>query len=95
MAIKELDESFLWYEERREGLGERFISFIDKAFQLIELASERFPLKAKSFREFVVDKFPYVIVYEYIEEEQKIIVLHVFHTKRNPKFKFRRHQNSK
>lgn len=32
MAIKELDESFLWYEERREGLGERFISFIDKLF---------------------------------------------------------------
>ncbi|MBE0638483.1 MAG: type II toxin-antitoxin system RelE/ParE family toxin [Bacteroidales bacterium] len=89
--MKELDASFLWYEERREGLGDRFISIIDKAFHLIELSPERLPLKAKSFREFVVDKFPYVIDYEYIEEEQKIIELHVFDTKRNPRFKFRRH----
>ncbi len=89
-ALKELDESFLWYEERLEGLGDRFIGFIEKSFHLIELNPERFPLKTKSFREFVVDKFPYVIIYEYIKEEQKIIVLHVFHTKRNPKRKYKR-----
>jgi plasmid stabilization system protein ParE len=88
-AIKELDESFLWYEERLDGLGDRFIGFIEKAFHLIELTPERFPLRTKSFREFVVGKFPYVIVYEYIKEEQKIIILHVFHTKRNPKRKYK------
>ena len=89
-ALKELDESFLWYEERLEGLGDRFIGFIEKAFHLIELTPERFPLKTKSFREFFVDKFPYVIIYEYLKEKQKIIVLHVFHTKRNPKRKYKR-----
>lgn len=89
-ALNELDESFLWYEERLEGLGDRFIGFIEKAFFLIENTPERFPLKTKSFREFVVEKFPYVIVYEYIKEEQMIIILHVFHTKRNPKRKHKR-----
>jgi plasmid stabilization system protein ParE len=89
MAVKELDESFLWYEDRQEGLGDRFISFIEKAFRLIELTPERYPKKSKFYREFAVDKFPYVILYEYIIEEQKINILHVFHTKRNPKHKYR------
>ncbi len=87
MAIKELDESFLWYEDRQEGLGDHFISIIEKSFHLIELTPERFPKKSKFYREFVVDKFPFVIIYEYLIEEQKIIILHVFHTKRNPKYK--------
>lgn len=86
----EIDESFQWYEERLEGLGKRFIEFIDKAFQLIAQTPERFPIKSGSYREFVVNKFPYVIIYEFVEAQKSIIVLHVFHTKRNPKRKYRR-----
>jgi plasmid stabilization system protein ParE len=88
-AKKEIDDSFHWYEERLEGLGERFIEFIDKAFQLIAQTPERFPVKSGAFREFVVNKFPYVIIYEFLEARKTIIVLHVFHTKRNPKRKYR------
>jgi hypothetical protein len=54
-----------------DGLGDRFIGFIEKAFNLIELSTERFLLRTKSFREFVVGKFPYVIVYEYIKRGAK------------------------
>jgi hypothetical protein len=87
-AGKELSESFLWYEERLYGLGERFLEVIEKSFRLIELTPERFPIKRKSYREFVVSKFPFVIVYEFIENEKVVLVLHVFHTKRNPKRKY-------
>jgi hypothetical protein len=34
MAVKEIDESFLWYEDRQEGLGDHFINFIEKAFHI-------------------------------------------------------------
>jgi len=59
-----------------DGLGEKFLVFIDNALHLIALSPERFPVKRQSYREFVVGKFPFVIVYEYLEEKQTIHVLH-------------------
>jgi len=49
-AIKELQESYQWYEGRSEGLGVRFVELIDKAIKLILLNPEGYPNKRGSYR---------------------------------------------
>ena len=89
-ASKTLQETFDWYEVRSEGLGLRFVELIDKSLKLISQNPESFPAKINNYREFVLNKFPYIIVYEYSKEQNAIYILHIFHTKRNPKQKLKR-----
>jgi plasmid stabilization system protein ParE len=88
IAQDELDESFHWYEERQPGLGERFISYVDKRISEIAKHPERYSKKKGNFRETLVDVFPFVIIYELIGE--RIFITHIFHAKRNPSLKYRR-----
>lgn len=92
LAEKEIEESFSWYEENQEGLGERFIDLIDDSFIQISKSPEFYPKKKANFREFLVDKFPFLIIYEYISRSNTINILHVFHTSRNPKQKYKKSQ---
>ena len=87
IALKELEESFDWYEERLTGLGERFVEVIDKALNIVSDDPKAFPKKKGNYREIVINKFPFVIVYEFSKKDNTIYVLHVFHTKRQPKLK--------
>ena len=86
----ELIETFNWYQERRDGLGNLFRDEINK--KIIEIAShpERYLLVFKSFRQTTIKKFPFVIIYEFIKEENYVLISSVFHTKRNPKSKFKK-----
>jgi mRNA-degrading endonuclease RelE of RelBE toxin-antitoxin system len=86
-AAREIKNSYIWYEDHSNGLGDRFVNSIDLILELIQQNPVGFPNKKGSYREASLKKFPYQIVYEYIEETQTIYVLHVFHTKRNPRIK--------
>ncbi len=89
-AAKEIQDSFDWYDNRAKDLGDRFINSIDLIIELILLNPEIFPIKKGSYREATLKKFPYLIIYEYIEEKETVYILHVFHTKRHPKIKHKR-----
>jgi mRNA-degrading endonuclease RelE of RelBE toxin-antitoxin system len=88
-AAKEIRESHLWYEERSSGLGNLFVDIVDKTIQFLLMNPEGYPEKSPPYREIVLDKFPFVIIYEFDNQMQTIYVLHVFHTKRNPKSKYK------
>ena len=90
MALKELEEASDWYEERAVGLGVLFVEIIYKAFDLIALTPGAYPQKKSNYREFTVNKFPYLVVYELADKEGAIYILHIFHTSRNPKLKYRK-----
>jgi plasmid stabilization system protein ParE len=89
-AAKEIRDSFDWYEDRVNGLGEQFIQIIDLSLELILLNPEGFPVKKSPYREIVLKKFPYQIIYEYLKKEQIIYILHIFNTRRHPKLKYRK-----
>jgi len=86
-AAEEIRNSYVWYENHSKGLGDRFVNFIDLSLDLVKLNPSGFPVKKGSYREASLKKFPYQIIYEFIEETQTIYVLHVFHTKRHPAIK--------
>jgi plasmid stabilization system protein ParE len=92
-AQKELTEAFLWYEQRSLGLGVRFIEAVNK--KLIELAKypDRYAKRKSEFREVSTNIFPYIIIYEFLSKEKVVFISYIFHSKRNPKLKYRRKRN--
>jgi len=89
-AEKEVRESFDWYEEKADGLGISFTETIDDAVNSISKNPEAYRNRKGNTREFVVDRFPFIIVYRYSKKESLIYILHIFHTSRNPKLKYKR-----
>jgi plasmid stabilization system protein ParE len=81
-ASEEYSDAFWFYEGSRPGLGIAFEAEVEKLFQQIQKNPYLFPRRFKRFREALVKRFPFFIVYEII---RKTAVIHsVFHTSRNP-----------
>lgn len=90
LAENEYYESIEWYENSQNGLGLQFINDIEKSINLISSNPLLYPKKKGNLREAVVTKFPFVIVFEFKEKNNAIIVLSIYHTSRNPKKKYRK-----
>jgi toxin ParE1/3/4 len=82
-AQKELDEAMAFYENRRPGLGKNFLEEVEKSWKSISQFPQAGSLFSETiFRKAVVQRFPYLIYYEELEEH--IFVLAVAHAKRKP-----------
>ena len=82
VAEKEFEDSIAWYESEREGLGQEFRTAIEEYFQRIADNPEWFPEVRCEVRRAVVRRFPFVI--HFLIEKERIVVLSVFHTSREP-----------
>lgn len=89
-AVQELQEAYVWYEERSEGLGDRFITLLNRRLGQIAENPERYPRKKGRYHEALLDVFPYVIIYEVFKKERLVFVSYIFHSKRNPLLKYKR-----
>ena len=49
-AQKEIAESWEWYEDRQQGLGDRFVEEIITRIHKIEQNPERYPSRYKLYR---------------------------------------------
>lgn len=82
-AQKEIIEAIEWYESKRIGLGGEFFNYLDGYFQTLKSSNASFEIKRKPvFRELPLKRFPYVIIYE--ELDNQIVVYSVFNTLQNP-----------
>jgi plasmid stabilization system protein ParE len=89
VAEKEFDDSIAWYESEREGSGQKFRATIEQYFQRIADKPEWFPKVRGEVRRAVVRRFPFVI--HFLIEKERIVILSVFHTSREPEqLKYRR-----
>lgn len=86
----EYRESFIWYELRLEGLGERFRQAVNETIKKIELNPEIYEKKRRGFREAPVSGIPFKIVYYILQKENTVFISSVFHTSRSPRKKYRR-----
>lgn len=87
-ARYEILEAWEWYEDRQEGLGDRFINQINLKIKQIIQTPERYPEKKRSFREAKIDVFPYLLIYKIANRKKVITIISVFHTSRNPAIKY-------
>lgn len=82
-AQQEFDEAFDWYEGRRPGLGRQFAERIQEVLDRIAANPEMHAVVYKNARNAIVRRFPYSVFYQI--EPKEIIVLAIFHGKRNPR----------
>ncbi|HET8810265.1 MAG TPA: type II toxin-antitoxin system RelE/ParE family toxin [Flavobacteriaceae bacterium] len=86
-ARLEIFEAFLYYEDKRDNLGEEFLNHMGNYFDWIRKNPDHFPIKRRNYREAYVKRFPYLIIYEVVQE--KVIVYSVFNTYQDPKKKIK------
>lgn len=79
----DFDDAVDWYNAHDEDVTEYFIEAVNSTLAFIKSSPSAFPLiYASSVRKALVKKFPFVILFA--EEEDRIYVYSVFHTRRNP-----------
>jgi plasmid stabilization system protein ParE len=78
----EMDEAIAWYEYQDAGLGLQFTTEIDTYLQRIADSPNQFPKTRGELRRAILQRFPYTI--HFLDETTRIVVLAVFHVKRNP-----------
>jgi plasmid stabilization system protein ParE len=81
-ARAEFIEAAAWYESQRPDLGVDFIAEIERC---LDAASERpttYPAIHKDVRRVVANRFPFSVYFR--AEERRIVVLAVFHGRRDP-----------
>lgn len=85
-------EAYLYYEEKQNGLGERFLDVLQFCYQSLSMQPENYgyinedPLKI--LRDVKLEKFPYVVVFEITEAG--VIVYAVHNTYKHPGNKLRK-----
>ena len=78
----DIAEAYDWYEGRRTGLGEDFLSCVDACVRAICREPEIHGKVQENFRRGLVRRFPYAVFYEYAGNA--VTVYCVFHTARDP-----------
>src|SRR5215470_10901655 len=78
----DLAEVYVWYEHRRIGLGEEFLSSVNACLEGIRRQPEMYALVYETYRRALLRRFPYALFYEYADAT--VTVYAVFHTSRDP-----------
>ena len=79
-AEQDIAQAYAWYEGRRTGLGEDFLSCVDACLEAIRRAPEMHAVVHETYHRGLVRRFPYAVFYEYVEG--MVIVYGVFHISR-------------
>ncbi|MEQ1677477.1 MAG: type II toxin-antitoxin system RelE/ParE family toxin [Chitinophagaceae bacterium] len=90
LAHEEFLNAVAWYEDQLPGLGTRFLEKVKQKLSQIESHPENFGKIQGELRTAKVDKFPYAIVFEFLPRKKVIHISSIYHSKRNPRKKFRR-----
>jgi plasmid stabilization system protein ParE len=89
-ADRELTEAREWYAARSEVAAQAFALEVDHAIIRILEAPLRYPSGKRGERRFVMDRFPYTILYRVREDE--VFITAVSHQSRRPGYwRYRRY----
>jgi plasmid stabilization system protein ParE len=81
-ALAELKSAVAWYLDRNEAAADNFATEMDRAIDLIAASPQRWPRGLHRTRKFVLQRFPFAIVYR--EKETFVQVLAIAHGHRRP-----------
>ncbi len=89
-ARDEFKDAVKWYEEKEAGLGIDLEKEIITKVEMITKYPLRYRVSKGYYRQTLIKRFPYLIVYRYNKLKQQITIASIFHTSRNPKYKYRK-----
>ncbi|MEO7486160.1 MAG: type II toxin-antitoxin system RelE/ParE family toxin [Ferruginibacter sp.] len=81
-------EAYDWYENQRIGLGDELLKELETAYNKIAEHPEYFGFidERKELRDYLLPRFPFLIVYRIVANTVQIISLH--HAKKDPSKKY-------
>lgn len=85
-AFQEIENARNYYENNQINLGTSFTKEVFSILEILESNPLLFPVKFNTIREALLNKFPFVVVFEILPNNE-IIILSVFHFSRNPEDK--------
>ncbi len=86
-AKKEWLDASIYYELKQKGLGLRFTKAVEEHIDIITQTPKHYKKFKKDYREMLIKHFPFLIIYRIDETKKKIVIVSIFHAKRNPKGK--------
>jgi len=81
-AQAEFVDASIWYETQRPGLGDEFVSEVEKVLDKIANQPDRYAIVHQDIREAPVLRYPYVVYYRV--KPKSNVVIAVFHSARDP-----------
>jgi plasmid stabilization system protein ParE len=81
-AAEQLTDAFLWYEKQKGNLGFEFLEEWESVAEYLSDYSEGCTKKYKEFRQAMLKRFPYLVIYEI--ENDSVIIYNVINVKRHP-----------
>ncbi len=81
-AQDELIEAAIWYDDRRDGLGDDFVDAVSAQVDSICRMPELFPIVHEDVRQAILRRFPYVVYFRLVGE--RVLIVSVFHASRDP-----------
>jgi plasmid stabilization system protein ParE len=80
-AETDLRETQVWYDSRRPGLGDEFLTEVERAVLLLAEKPDNRPAYYNGFRLFITRRFPYKLFYRL--EKNCIVVFRILHVTRD------------
>jgi plasmid stabilization system protein ParE len=91
-ARPELREAVEYYEDQRDGLGVEFVAEFKEAVRAIQRFPEGWAKVSAKSRRRMLNRFPYGLIYQVLEEQGEIVILAVMHLRREPEYWTEREQ---
>jgi plasmid stabilization system protein ParE len=77
-------EAAIWYEERQPGLGDEFLTEVDRAVRALSDSALLHRVRFADVRRAPVHRFKFYGVY-YVVQQAEVWVLAIFHGRRHPR----------
>lgn len=87
-ADSDIRAAMTWYAAQRPGLEKEFLVALNEVLAFLMHGSGGAQRITKSLRSFPMERFPYSIIHA--KDKKELIVLRVFHQRRNPRIRLRR-----
>lgn len=78
----EIDTAYQWYKQQSARAAREFLDEVEAVLTLIAAHPQRYGFAAADIREATLSRFPFAVYYR--ELPDRIRVLSVFHTSRDP-----------
>ena len=82
-ADQDLAEAATWYEQQRQGLGQKFLDEALAIFRAIAAQPMMYPVLHRSTRRALISRFPFGVYFRVVDTQ--IVVLAIMHGSRHPR----------
>lgn len=84
LAAIEILEAYDWYESAKQGLGMEFLNELEAFYENLHRNPHTYSYYEKPVRQGKLNRFPYVVVYEFLDHISTLVIYSVFMAKQDP-----------